>query len=157
MYRRYAENTTVSSETSRAEIERILSRFGATKFAYGWQHGSAVLMFEIKDRHIKFILPLPPKDDAKFTKTPTGRTRKDPRAALVEWEKETRSRWRALALAIKAKLQSSMDGIESIEEAFFAQLVLGDGKTVGETMIPQVIEHYRSGKAPKFLLPGAVK
>jgi hypothetical protein len=157
MYRRYAQETQVSSEASRGEIERTLSRYGATSFAYGWQHGSAVLMFEIQNRRMKFVLPLPPKDDPKFSKTPTGRHRKNPGDAMVAWEKETRSRWRALTLAIKAKLQSSMDGIETIEEAFFAQLVLASGQTVGEIMVPQVIEHYKTGKMPKLLMPGLTK
>jgi hypothetical protein len=33
---RYAENTSVSVESSRGEIERTLQRYGAASFAYGW-------------------------------------------------------------------------------------------------------------------------
>lgn len=33
---RYAENTSVSSDRSRAEIEQILARYGAEQFMYGW-------------------------------------------------------------------------------------------------------------------------
>lgn len=32
---RYAETTSVSSESSRGEIERTLSRYGASSFMYG--------------------------------------------------------------------------------------------------------------------------
>lgn len=34
---RYAATTEVTSEKSRAEIERTVSRYGATGFMYGWQ------------------------------------------------------------------------------------------------------------------------
>jgi hypothetical protein len=34
---RYAAETTVASDRSRAEIERILERYGASSFMYGWQ------------------------------------------------------------------------------------------------------------------------
>jgi hypothetical protein len=34
---RYAQNTAVDSATSRAEIQRILARYGATSFMYGWE------------------------------------------------------------------------------------------------------------------------
>lgn len=34
---RCAQNTSVSSEKSRAEIERILRRYGADGFMYGWE------------------------------------------------------------------------------------------------------------------------
>lgn len=34
----YAENTSVSSEKSRAEIERTLQKYGADQFMYGSSH-----------------------------------------------------------------------------------------------------------------------
>jgi hypothetical protein len=33
---KYAANTEVSAEKSRAEIETVLRRYGATGFMYGW-------------------------------------------------------------------------------------------------------------------------
>jgi hypothetical protein len=56
---RYAENTQVSSESSRAEIERTLRRYGASEFAYGWDKQQAALMFALADRRIRFALPMP--------------------------------------------------------------------------------------------------
>ena len=43
---RYAESTSVSSEKSRAEIERTLTRYGATGFMYGWTDGNALVAFQ---------------------------------------------------------------------------------------------------------------
>jgi hypothetical protein len=37
----FAEKTTVSSDKSRAEIERTLSRYGASSFMYGWNQAHA--------------------------------------------------------------------------------------------------------------------
>lgn len=37
----YAERTVVSPEKSRGEIERVLSRYGAKGFMYGWDNGRA--------------------------------------------------------------------------------------------------------------------
>lgn len=38
----YASQTTVSPDRSRAEIERTLSRYGATGFMYGWSDRGAI-------------------------------------------------------------------------------------------------------------------
>jgi hypothetical protein len=40
---RYAEWTEVTVEKSKAEIEGLLRRYGATGFLYGWNEGSAVI------------------------------------------------------------------------------------------------------------------
>ncbi len=69
---RYAENTQVSSDRSRAEIERTLRRYGATAFAYGWDSEAATLMFEIAERRILFRLPMPDASSKAFTRTPTA-------------------------------------------------------------------------------------
>ena len=94
----YAENTTVPAEKSRAEIERTLMRYGASQFMYGWDVAQgAVVQFRAKDRFIKFVLPMPRRDDPLFWRTDTGRTRA-PQVAEQAWEQATRQRWRALAL-----------------------------------------------------------
>ena len=67
----YAENTQVAPDRSRAEIERTLARYGASSFMYGWEASQAVLGFVADDRRVKFVLPLPDRKSAEFTKTPT--------------------------------------------------------------------------------------
>ncbi len=44
---KYAGKTQVSSDKSKAEIERTLQRYGATGFMYGWQDSIAVIMFQM--------------------------------------------------------------------------------------------------------------
>jgi hypothetical protein len=55
----YAKDTEVSVEKSRAEIESILKRYGASHFAYMTEPTRAVIAFRAKDRNIRFDLPLP--------------------------------------------------------------------------------------------------
>jgi len=148
---RYAENTRVSSEQSRAEIERILSRYGADGFMYGWADQNALIAFQMRERRIKFILPMPAKDLPEFVFTPARRSRRSPDEQLREWEQACRQRWRALAIAIKAKLECVESGITSFEEEFMAHIVLPNGKTVGSWMQPQIETSYKNGKMPPLL------
>jgi hypothetical protein len=72
---RYAAETSVPADRSRAEIESTLRRYGATKFAYGWVEGDtgdqiAQLVFEAHGRRVRFRLPLPAKAQYGFALKP---------------------------------------------------------------------------------------
>jgi hypothetical protein len=146
----YAENTTVSTDKSRSEIERTLQKYGADQFMYGWDQQKAVIGFRMVDRQIKFILPMPDKNSKEFTKTETGKARVQSAAHKV-WEQACRQKWRALALVIKAKLEAVEAGISMFEEEFMANIVLPNGGTVGDFMLPQIKEAYSFGNMPKML------
>lgn len=148
---RFAENTSVSSGKSRAEIDRTLSRYGATGFMYGWSGTDAVIAFEMKGRRVKFILPLPDRGSREFTHTPTGKIRASKQIEDA-FEQAIRQRWRALALVIKAKLEAVEAGITEFEEEFLAHIVLPNGSSVGKFMIPQIEKAYKTGKMPPLLL-----
>lgn len=150
--RSYAENTSVSAERSRGEIEALLRKYGAGRFGYLWEGKSAAIVFEMKNRRVKFVLPLPDPADNQFHQTPKGRWLKNPAAANEKWEQACRSRWRSLVLCIKAKLESVASEIETFEEAFLPHIVLPDGSTVGEFIIPQVGDAYSSKKMPPLLM-----
>jgi hypothetical protein len=146
----YAPNTQVSSDKSKAEIERTLQRYGATGFMYGWQDSKAMIAFQMANRHIKFILPMPDRNSKEFTHTDKGRIRAD-NAQQQAYEQSIRQKWRALALVIKAKLEAVESEISEFEEEFLANIILPDGKTVGNFMVPQVRKAYESGKMPALL------
>lgn len=146
----YAESTTVSTEKSRADIERTLQRYGADQFMYGWDQDKALVGFRMAGRQIKFLLPMPDKSERRFTHTQTGKTRKEA-ASFKEWEQACRQKWRALALVIKAKLEAVESGIAIFEDEFMANIVLPNGSTVSQFMLPQITEAYNSGQMPKLL------
>lgn len=148
----YAASTSVPAEKSRAEIEKTLARYGASQFAYGWNEKTAVIGFVAHERQVRFMLPMPARDDDEFTKTPTGRPRSKPQAE-ASYDQAVRARWRALTLVVKAKLEAVETGIVGFEAEFLAHIVLPNGQTVGDWAAPQVAEVYASGEMPA-LLPG---
>lgn len=151
---KYASKTNVPVERSKAEIERTLTRYGADQFAYAWSGATAIIAFAIDGRAVRISIPMPDKNDKKFWTTEAGRVRKDPDAALKEWEKACRQRWRAVLLVIKAKLEAVESGISSFEDEFLAHLLLPNNKTFGEWAGPQLRESVARGDMPKALLPG---
>jgi len=150
---RYAEGTTVGVEKSRAEIEKTLTRYGATAFAYAWEGSRAVVQFQARDRRIRFDLPLPDPADKRFHEYFRGRSthRRSADSANQQWEQACRQAWRALALVIKAKLEAVEAGITEFENEFLANIVLPDGKTVAQHVRPEVAIAYQSGKMQAML------
>lgn len=147
----YAANTDVSADRSRAEIDRTLQRYGATGFMYGWEGTKAIVAFKMKDRQIRFTLEMPNRDERRFWVTPGRHQKRSETQAYAAWEQATRQRWRALALAVKAKLEAVEAGIATFEQEFMAHIVLPDGRTVGDAMIPQIATAYETGLMPKLL------
>ncbi|HEV7700516.1 MAG TPA: hypothetical protein VGO43_09845 [Pyrinomonadaceae bacterium] len=150
----YAQNTEVSQEKSRAEIETTLRRYGADAFSYGWEDGRAMIAFRAQNRHIRFVISMPDRNDPKFWEYRRGTVpyRRSDDQAYKLWEQASRQRWRALALVVKAKLEAVDAGISEFEEEFLAHIVLPDGSTVGQQIRPAIEQAYVSGKMPKLLL-----
>lgn len=149
---RYAEQTSVTAEKSRGEIEATLQRYGADQFMYGWEADRAVVAFRMHDRQVRFMLPMPDKGAREFTHTPGKGLQRQPADALKAGEQATRQRWRALALVVKAKLEAVEAGITEFEDEFLAHIVLPNGKTMGEWARPQVAAAYEQGLMPASLL-----
>lgn len=148
----YASETSVSVEKSRMEIERTLTRYKAQSFAYFSSARTAKIAFVIGGRQIRFELTLPDPKDRDFTHSPKGP--RAPHVAEGAWEQACRQKWRALALVIKAKLEAVASGITTIEDEFLAHTVMGDGRTVSETIQPQIAAHYQIGGANVLRLEG---
>ena len=148
---RFAEQTSVPSDKSRAEIERTLSRYGASSFMYGTTQDRAIVAFEMAGRRIKFDLPMPNRNADEFKLTPARRAVRNPEQQAAAYEQAVRQRWRALALVIKAKLEAVECGITEFEEEFLSHIVLPGGHTVGELIIPQIARAYETGEMPPLL------
>lgn len=146
----YAADTSVSVERSRAELEKTVSRYGANAFGYAWEDGRAVVQFRAGGRFVRFVLPMPLRDD--FDTSPGGRARTAVQTEKA-WEQAQRQRWRALNLVVKAKLEAVEAGIATFDEEFMAHIVLPDGQTVGDFMGPQVEKAYAEGVMPTLLPP----
>jgi hypothetical protein len=147
---RYAAGTDVPVDRSKAELERLLVRYGATSFLYGWEGDQYQIGFKMRERMIRFRLPMPSEDDETFWTTETGRDR-TAKAARTSYEQEVRRRWRALVLVIKAKLEAIESGISDFESEFLSQIMLPDGRTYGEFAKPQLAHVYATAEMPAFL------
>ena len=148
----YATGTTVSPEKTRWEIESVLKRYGAAGFAYASEARRARIEFLANQRRVRFDVTLPDPKDKRFTHDPrsTWRRRTDAAAAAV-YEGEVRRLWRALLLAIKAKLEVVQSGMAIFEEEFLGNIVMPDGRTVGEHVAPKIAQAYESGRAVALL------
>lgn len=147
----YAETTTVPVEKSRSEIERILERYGADAFMYGWNDKGAAIAVP-RARQARQVRAAAPRQDRRSLPLLQARREphvRTPEATLKEWEQACRQRWRALALVVKAKLEAVEAGITLFEAEFMAHIVLPSGETVGEWMGPQIEEAYASGLMPQ--------
>lgn len=151
---KYAATTSVTSEKSRAEIERTLSKYGATSFAYGWEETRSVIGFRIENRQVRFVLPLPDRHSREFTHSPERGIRRSDQDAEKAYEQAVRQSWRALLLIVKAKLEAVESDIVTFDQEFFAHLVLPGGRTVFDQAMPQVAHALETGQAPKMIEMG---
>jgi len=146
---KYAKRTMVSVERSKAEIEKILMRYGATQFAYATKDKQAIVLFQVQDKRVRFNLPLPAQEE--YAQGKRGR-KISQEMALKHWEQACREKWRALALVIKAKLEAVDSGITVFEEEFLAHLVTAGGHTVGERLLPELKDALDRGAKMPLLL-----
>lgn len=128
---RFAAKTKVPSRRTRDEIEELLAKHKATSVAVYTSPDETAICFEMNDRRVLFRLRLPDRTQ----------------------DQEIRRRWRALFLAIKSKLVSVQENIESFEDAFLAHIVMPDGQTVADHVRPRIATAYTEGKMQP-LLPG---
>lgn len=133
----YAERTEVPFDRSIAEILKLVRKAGAEQVGQFENLDTFALQFTLGDRMIRFRLG---------TKLPNSR--RNP-------EQVRRQRGRALMLVIKAKLESVESGIETVEQAFLANVVMADGATVYERIAEPIALEYREGRpnATQGLLP----
>ena len=136
----YASKTSVPIDRSQGEIQKILSKYGASGFAYGQQGPLSVVIFEMQGRRIEFILPMPNTPSKGCTKSSQN-----------TYDQLCRSKWRSMVLAIKAKLECVDAGITTLEQEFMAHIVLPNGATVGQVMLPQIAQAYQSKEMPPLL------
>lgn len=151
----YAETTSVPEDRSRAELEALLTKYGATQFGYAWdivgEEKISQLVFRLAGHQVRVQLPLPTMGDPMITLSPAGKRRTEAQAQAA-YAQENRRRWRSLVMVVKAKLVAVSDGITTLEREFLADVVLPDGQTVGQWVQPQLAD----GGQPA-LLPGGAR
>lgn len=144
----YAAATSVTVEKSQSEVQLILRKYGAKRFGTMEDENAAYLMFEYDQLMIQITVPLPKRSE--FEKTETGRVRKSNQITDA-YEQAIKQRWRALVLAVKAKLEAVEIGISTLEKEFMAFVMMPDGRQLGDHLIPNLKQIAADGKMPKML------
>lgn len=137
----YAARTKVSEGKSLLELRATVDRYGGTAFSYGEGGLRVWCEFTIDELRVRFVMPLPevrmPPAGALFQGEQQKRAR----------EAETRRRWRALNLIVKALLEGVKSGVMTASAAFFAHTVVPgsefEGMTAFEVWGPAVRDSYR--------------
>lgn len=128
----FAKSTSVPVIRSQEEIRRTLEKYGATGFMFGESNGQAMVAFEMNDKRVKFVMRTSSDTDQKSLQ-------------------RIRTAWRCLLLAIKAKLECTESGISTFEQEFMAHIVMPNGQTIGQIILPQIADAYATGNMPPLL------
>lgn len=150
----FAKGTKVPVQRTRMEIEDLLDKHGAHSRAVGQQGMQAVILFEKDGRRVRIQMELPSPSEFRSRKRGRNhveRTQREQEAAL---QQSLRERWRWLLLTLKAKFVSLDGGIETFEEAFLAHIVMPNGQSVGDWLLPELAESYANQKMPPLLPSG---
>jgi hypothetical protein len=124
----YAERTQVPFTKSITDIMTMLRKAGAVQVGQMEEENRLTIMFAMQDRRVRF---------------------------RVGWEKteaSKRQRARALLLVIKAKLESIDSEVETFEQAFLANIVMADDRTVHDRVSNDLALEYSSGQPGMFLI-----
>ncbi len=135
--KRYAEGTTVSVESSRAEISGILAKHGVLRQGWFGTPDGDELIFELHGGQYRLRIEKPTAEGLRQQWIADGKpptTTKwlpNDNQVAAEW----RRRWRANVLLLKAKLEFAAGGdITTVDRELMAYRVLADGRTLGEAL-----------------------
>jgi len=139
-----------------------MRRFGTTEFLSANTPQFAILMFNVRNKEgevwrIRYNMPLPQPEEFEGPVRSNQYKQRTAQQIAILVDKETDRRWRALVRGIEGKLILVESDIESIEQAFYANVVVPDGSPMGTTVYEATHEPikqaYATGQIPP-LLPG---
>ncbi|OJY68662.1 MAG: hypothetical protein BGP16_05345 [Sphingobium sp. 66-54] len=151
---KFAATTDVPVSKMRFEIEALVEKYGAGQFMSAYDADRGFIGFTMKDRQVRFAMTLPNPGDKEFTHFQDRygyEKRRTDESARKQWEQACRSRWRALLLVIKAKLEAVEVGISTFDTEFMANIVMPDGSLIGDHVVPRIAQAYKTGTMPPLL------
>lgn len=148
---KYAANTSVPVERSRAELERILTKYGASKFGTMSEPTKAIVYFEVKGRQVQWTIPMPSPSDKAFTHKGWRLRVTSQRDKLLDTERKRR--WRVGVITVKAMLEAVESKLLTFDQAFLPHIVIpGTAKTIGEALSTPKLDALYSGEWRPALL-----
>ncbi len=132
----YAKNTRVDAGRTVSQIRTLIERFGASDFGFVAGSARATVAFRYQGRTVRFDLELPSRSE--FAETPVRGRARSPAAAHRSWQRACDAKWRSLLLLIKALFVAIEDGLLDFDRAFMHDIVMPDGRTVGQRLLADV-------------------
>jgi hypothetical protein len=132
--RRFAEDTRVPIGQTQAEIKDRLRKAGADQIAVYEASDRSAVAFQLGASMYRINVPTTPKAE--------------------DQAQDERRAWRLLGLLMKSKLEAIREGATTVEREFLADMLLYDGRTVSETIGPELQIAQREGRMPSTLLLG---
>lgn len=135
--RRFAEGTTVTVESSRAEISGILTKHGVRRQAWASEPEGDTLQFELEGYQYRFRIERPTAKELWERWKADGKTPQAlkylPNDAQVQ--AEWRRRWRANVLLLKAKLEFASGEASTVIRELMPYALLKDGRTLEQAVL----------------------
>ena len=150
----YAADTKVPVDQSRREIEALLAKAGADSIAVVSEPHQAMIAFRMRGSAYRFTLPIPAIDQLRARRAKEGLRTESLAVMQRQRDQLIRSRWRALLLALKAKIEAARAGIIDLEVALMPFAIIPGGRIVADEVLPKLAEMRTSGRVVP-LLPGA--
>lgn len=122
------ESTAVPVERSQGEVRKLLTRHGASRFAFGEETDSAgvrwaMVQFGHGGLMVRMRVPHKPVDRHQVS-SKYQRSRTKTRDEIAgELEEQAKRIWRVIAHNLKARLVAVEEGVETFAEAFLAHLL----------------------------------
>lgn len=159
----YAKGTSVDVAKSRAEIDALLTKRGASSVAIlnDTELHRAAIAFSLKGSRFRIEVPLQTIEDVNLELKKSRPTRWSywGESQRNGWRAERltqlhRERWRAVLLLIKSKLAVVDIGLSTVEKEFLADMILPNGKTVEVIMAEVVRRGLAEADMPRLLTEG---
>lgn len=141
--RRYAAKASVPPDRSRAEIERMLERHGATGFAHAYQNNLAMIELIATTAAAALSSSYRPATTSTTGAPPPVGGAARPRGGVVA--ARFTATLAALALVVEAKLEAVTTGIVSFEDEGAMHVVLPEGPHCGRARRPSGRAGVRDG------------
>lgn len=145
----FAKDTDVPEDQTRTNIERVLSKYGATGYGIIHDGDNWRIVFKIEGRMVQMDFSTPQMSE-DYRRDAIDRLKPE-KYQKSGWEQAKRSYWRAIYNVIKFKLEAVAIGYSTVEREFLSDVLMHDGSKIGDWIHPQIEQMYKTGKMPPML------
>lgn len=133
------KDTEVPISRSQEQIQKILKKHGAKRFAFGQDLEDdttyALVRFEHEGLGIRMRVPLKEPTLQRIRNRAAQKRKGEERAYDDLMDAEAQRIWRVIHYNLKARMEAVEEGVEAFAEAFMAHVILDNGRTIYESLV----------------------